>query len=49
MALKRCRVGSPRFEVRLAHGEERVQQMMAGVKMKVEEMRRQVDAMEAGR
>ena len=30
------------------HGEERFQQMMDGVKARVEEMRRQVDAMEAG-
>jgi tetratricopeptide (TPR) repeat protein len=29
------------------HGEERFQEMMAGVKARVEEMRRQVDAMEA--
>ena len=30
------------------HGEERFQRMMDGVKARVEEMRRQVDAMEAG-
>lgn len=31
------------------HGEERFQQMMAGVKVRVEEMRRQVDALEVTR
>ncbi len=31
------------------HGEERFQRMMAGVRAKVEEMRRQVEAMEAGK
>ncbi len=35
----------PCFET--LHGEERFQRMMAGVKARVEEMRRQVDAMEA--
>ncbi len=30
------------------HGEERFQRMMDGVEAKVEEMRRRVDAMEAG-
>ena len=29
------------------HGEERFQRMMAGVKARVEEMRREVDAIEA--
>ncbi len=29
------------------HGEERFQQMMAGVRVKVDEMRRRVDALEA--
>jgi hypothetical protein len=38
-------ISHPCFES--LHGEERFQRMMAGVKARVEEMRRQVDAMEA--